>query len=86
MKVGCRCGVGGVQVGCDSPKVSTLILLDLSAAFDTIDHSILIHRLAKWVGLSDNALNWFQTNITGRDFYISLGDHVSEKHDLPFGV
>ncbi|KAG5270734.1 hypothetical protein AALO_G00195980, partial [Alosa alosa] len=78
--------VNDLRLATDSNKVSILILLYLSAAFDTIDHSILIHRLAKWVGLSDNALNWFQTYITGRDFYISLGDHVSEKHDLPFGV
>ena len=45
-----------------------------------------MHRLAKWVCLSGNVLNWFQTYITGRDFYVSLGDHVSVKHDVSFGV
>ena len=54
--------------------------------FDTIDHDILINRLEKWVGLSDCVLNWFKTYIKGRKFYVSLGDHVSEEHDICFGV
>lgn len=66
--------------------MSILVLLDLSAAFDTIDHDILINRLEKLVGFSDCVLNWLKTYIRGRKFYISLGGHMSEKYDNCYGV
>lgn len=67
------------------------ILLDLSSAFDTIDHTILINRLERWVGLSVSALNFqfeseFQSDITGRKFFVSVSDHISVKHDLQIGT
>ena len=43
--------VNDLRLANDLNKVSILILFDLSATFDTIEHDILIHRLAKWVGL-----------------------------------
>ena len=58
----------------DAGKVTALTLLDLSAAFDTIDHTILLSRLDDWFGVTGKALNWFKSYLTGRCQRIKLGD------------
>ena len=45
----------------DEGKISVLVLLELSAAFDTIDHEILLHHLHHILGFGDTMLNWFQS-------------------------
>ena len=45
----------------DDGKISVYVLLDLSAAFDTIDHEILLHRLHNVFGFGDTVLSWFQS-------------------------
>ncbi len=48
--------INDIRFNSDSGKISVLVLLDLSAAFDTVDHNILLERLENWVGLSGMAL------------------------------
>ena len=50
----------------DSGEVTLLSLLDLSPAFDTVDHDILFNRLCDFFGLHDNGLSWIKSFITGR--------------------
>ena len=50
----------------DQGRVSILSLLDLSAAFDTIDHNILLERLHTTFGISGSALQWLRSYILGQ--------------------
>lgn len=50
----------------DANSVAVLLLLDLTAAFRTVNCDILFERLKNWVGLSDQVLAWFESYITKR--------------------
>ena len=62
------------------------MLFDLSAAFDTIDHTIVLSRLDDWFGFTGKALNWFESYFTDRCQSINIGDCSTSKVDLKFGV
>ena len=70
----------------DEGKVSILTLLDLSAAFDTIDHAILLKRLSITFGMRGTVLKWFQSYLVGRTFFMHLDGINSAQYDLEFGV
>jgi Reverse transcriptase (RNA-dependent DNA polymerase) len=62
----------------DDKKLTTLISMDISAAFDTISHSILLRRLETEFGVTGTALNWLQSYLTVRRQYVKLGLHSSD--------
>ncbi|XP_076155180.1 uncharacterized protein LOC143138640 [Alosa pseudoharengus] len=66
-------------------RSSVLILLDLSAAFDTVNHRILLSILAN-MGISGSALSWFESYLTGRSFNVSWLGQLSAPHHLTTGV
>ena len=66
--------------------VSILTLLDLSAAFDTIDHTILLQCLHHHFGIADCALDWFQSYLSNRHQTISVNGVQSDPVKLWFGV
>ena len=55
-----------------------LALLDFSSTFDTIDHTILVHRLHTDFGFTDTVLQWFSSYRTDRTHYVSLSNHCSD--------
>ena len=61
-------------------------MLDLSAAFDTIDHDVLISRLENEIGIKGKVLNWFKSYITGRKQSIAINGVTSTPWELLFGV
>ena len=54
----------------DSGQVSALCLLDLTAAFDTVDHDLLLLRLKRQYGLRGVVLRWFQSYLSGRSYRV----------------
>ncbi len=78
--------INDIRFNSDSGKISVLVLLDLSAAFDTVDHNILLERLENWVGLSGMALKWFRSYLEGRGYYVSIGEHKSKWTSMTCGV
>ena len=75
-----------INLNIDNGKVTALTLLDLSAAFDTIDHNILITRLSTWYGISGTALSWFTSYLTDRQQAIKIGNCFSDMLPTSCGV
>ncbi len=70
----------------DSGSSAILVLLDLTAAFDTVDHKILLDRLRDCVGIRGTALEWFRSYLSDRSFSVRLGDSTSSSTPLHCGV
>ena len=67
-------------------NISVLALLDVSSAFDSIDHPILVHRLHTDIGYTDAVLQWFSSYLTDRTHYVSLSNHCSVLAPVHSGV
>ena len=70
----------------DNGKVTALTLLDLSAAFDTIDHATLLERLHGHLSISGTVLQWFKSYISNRQQRVHIDGSLSCPQDLHFGV
>ena len=63
-----------------------LLLLDLSAAFDTVNHSLLLSHLENSFGITGTVLQWFHSYLTGRSQFVEINDTKPSVRDLTVGV
>jgi hypothetical protein len=70
----------------DLGHFAVLVLLDLSAAFDTVDHAILVRRLELSFGITGPALEWFRSYLTDRSQHVRRGTDKSPITSLTCGV
>ena len=70
----------------DQNKSVILLLLDLSAAFDTVDHAILISRLSSRFGVKGTALAWFKCYLASRQQFVNVEGSMSSRRPLLRGV
>ena len=75
-----------ILLSMDRQEVTLLVLIDLSAAFDTIDHAILLETLEKDFRVTGNALKWLTSYLSDRKQTILIKDHESEVFNLQSGV
>ena len=76
----------GFLMNIDKQHVTLLILLDLSAAFDTVDHQILLNRLCPEFGVSGKVLDWFSSYLSDRFQKITVDGVLSDRFNIDFGV
>lgn len=70
----------------DTGACVALIMLDISAAFDTLDHSIFLQRLTYSQGIAGKAIDWLQSYLSGRTQSISVNSVTSGDVSLQYGV
>ena len=70
----------------DQHGLVILVMLDLSAAFDTIDHDILLSRMENTLGIMGQALTWFKSYLSGHTLHIKIDESFSELQDILWSV
>ena len=70
----------------DVKHCTILASLDLSAAFDTVDHTVFLHKLYNKFGIEDEALSWFRSFLVNRKHRVSINGISSDSHRLKCGV
>ena len=72
--------------GMESQSITSLVALDLSAAFDIVDHDILLSILSSKYGIKGDALKWFDQYLRPRSFRVTVNGVCSKDRDLTVSV
>ena len=75
-----------ILLAIDNRHCVMLLLLDLSAAFDTVDHEILLKRLNSKFTICGTALHWFRSYLTNRTQVVLIDGRKSQSRELKCGV
>ena len=75
-----------IAIVSDQKRSVILLILDLSAAFDSVDHCILLSRLSRRFGVGGTALAWFRLYLGDRTQFVNTNGSTFERRVLQFGV
>jgi hypothetical protein len=78
--------IGDVQLFLHDKHHVAIISLDSSAAFDTIDHVLLLNRLEKKFNITNKALNWIKSYLENRTFSVKINESESTTRKVQYGV
>ena len=78
--------VNNLLTSFDNNIPCVVLLLDLSAAFDTVDHKKLLDILYCDLGVVGTAYEWFKSFLTNRTLCVKIGEAFSDEASLPYGV
>lgn len=78
--------INDIHVNMNNQQVTLLVFLDLSSAFDTVDHDILINRIQTSFGITDTALLWLKSYLSGRSIRVIIDESTSESLNMLYGV
>ena len=70
----------------ENKSITALVAIDLSAAFNTVDHTILLQVLNAKYGITGKALKWFDSYLRDRSFKVVIEDKYSKPHSLDVSV
>ena len=78
--------VSDIRLAAGDGKCTMLLALDISAAFDSLNHDVLCSRLESTFGLSGAVLTWFKSFLSNRSQYVAIEDMRSSTKNLSSGV
>ena len=70
----------------ENQKCTSIVCLDLSTAFYTVNHKILLGVLKSYFGISDHALAWISSYLSKRKFLVQIGQSTSKTIEIDFSV
>ena len=78
--------IDDILVAVDKKFGVVVMIIDLSAAFDTVDHALLLNILKFKFRISGSALRWLKSFLSGRTQRVRVGDCLSDSLVVDFGV